>query len=45
MATVIRVAYYVWYDARDTKDGKYVALTSTLYALVKTYTFNPSIKR
>ena len=27
--------YYVWYDARDTKDGKYVALTSTLYATVK----------
>ena len=27
--------YYVWYDTRDTKDGKYVALTSTLYATVK----------
>ena len=27
--------YYVWYDARDTKDGNYVALTSTLYATVK----------
>ena len=25
----------MWYDARDTKDGKYVALTSTLYATVK----------